>query len=117
MPDGREWSGLTVPERAAVLDDHRLVYESNSLVNWCPGLGTVLANEEVTADGRSERGNFPVYRKQLRQWMMRITAYSDRLIDDLAVLDWPEKVKSMQRNWIGRSRGARVAFTWPTAMP
>ena len=108
--DGREWSGLTVAERAAVLDDHRLVYESNSLVNWCPGLGTVLANEEVTADGRSERGNFPVYRKQLRQWMMRITAYSDRLIDDLDVLDWPEKVKSMQRNWIGRSRGARVAF-------
>nr|WP_068526229.1 leucine--tRNA ligase [Tsukamurella tyrosinosolvens]KZL95156.1 leucine--tRNA ligase [Tsukamurella tyrosinosolvens] len=111
LDDGREWSGLTVAERAAVLDDHRLVYESNSLVNWCPGLGTVLANEEVTADGRSERGNFPVYRKQLRQWMMRITAYSDRLIDDLDVLDWPEKVKSMQRNWIGRSRGARVAFT------
>lgn len=111
LDDGREWSGLTLAERAAVLDDHRLVYESNSLVNWCPGLGTVLANEEVTADGRSERGNFPVYRKQLRQWMMRITAYSDRLIDDLDVLDWPEKVKSMQRNWIGRSRGARVAFT------
>ncbi|MCS3779261.1 leucine--tRNA ligase [Tsukamurella ocularis] len=111
LDDGREWSGLTAAERSAVLDDHRLVYESNSLVNWCPGLGTVLANEEVTADGRSERGNFPVYRKQLRQWMMRITAYSDRLIDDLDVLDWPEKVKSMQRNWIGRSRGARVAFT------
>ncbi|TWS18006.1 leucine--tRNA ligase [Tsukamurella asaccharolytica] len=110
LEDGRDWSGLTVAERRAVLDDHRLVYESNSLVNWCPGLGTVLANEEVTADGRSERGNFPVYRKQLRQWMMRITAYSDRLIDDLDVLDWPEKVKSMQRNWIGRSRGARVTF-------
>jgi leucyl-tRNA synthetase len=109
--DGRDWSGLTVAERGAVLDEHRLVYESNSLVNWCPGLGTVLANEEVTADGRSERGNFPVYRKQLRQWMMRITAYSDRLIDDLDVLDWPEKVKSMQRNWIGRSRGARVRFS------
>lgn len=110
LDDGREWSGLTVRERGAVLDGYRLVYESNSLVNWCPGLGTVLANEEVTADGRSERGNFPVYRKQLRQWMMRITAYSDRLIDDLDVLDWPEKVKSMQRNWIGRSRGARVSF-------
>ncbi|CAM3878395.1 leucine--tRNA ligase [Tsukamurella ocularis] len=111
LDDGRDWSSLTVRERAAVLDEHRLVRESNSLVNWCPGLGTVLANEEVTADGRSERGNFPVYRKQLRQWMMRITAYSDRLIDDLDALDWPEKVKSMQRNWIGRSRGARVAFT------
>ncbi len=109
--DGRDWSELTAAERGAVLDDHRLVYESNSLVNWCPGLGTVLANEEVTADGRSERGNFPVFRKQLRQWMMRITAYADRLIDDLDVLDWPEKVKAMQRNWIGRSRGARVAFT------
>ena len=80
------------------------------MVNWCPGLGTVLANEEVTADGRSERGNFPVFRKKLSQWMMRITAYSDRLLDDLEVLDWPEKVKSMQRNWIGRSRGAEVDF-------
>ena len=110
LDDGRDWNALSASEKAAVLDDHRLVYESNSLVNWCPGLGTVLANEEVTADGRSERGNFPVYRKQLRQWMMRITAYADRLIDDLDVLDWPEKVKSMQRNWIGRSRGARVAF-------
>ncbi len=97
-------------ERAAVLDSYRLVYQSNSLVNWCPGLGTVLANEEVTADGRSERGNFPVFRKNLRQWMMRITAYSDRLIDDLEYLDWPDKVKSMQRNWIGRSNGAQVAF-------
>ena len=75
-----------------------------------PGLGTVLANEEVTSDGRSDRGNFPVFRKRLRQWMMRITAYSDRLLDDLDVLDWPEKVKAMQRNWIGRSTGASVLF-------
>ena len=80
------------------------------MVNWCPGLGTVLANEEVTSDGRSDRGNFPVFRKRLRQWMMRITAYSDRLLDDLDVLDWPEKVKTMQRNWIGRSTGAEVHF-------
>ncbi len=80
------------------------------MVNWCPGLGTVLANEEVTSDGRSERGNFPVFRKRLRQWMMRITAYSDRLLDDLDVLDWPDKVKTMQRNWIGRSTGASVLF-------
>ena len=70
----------------------------------------MLANEEVTAEGKSERGNFPVFRKNLSQWMMRITAYSDRLLDDLELLDWPEKVKSMQRNWIGRSRGAEVSF-------
>ena len=76
-------------------------------VNWCPGLGTVLANEEVTADGRSERGNFPVYRRPLKQWMLRITAYADRLLDDLDVLDWTESIKLMQRNWIGRSTGAR----------
>ena len=80
------------------------------MVNWCPGLGTVLANEEVTSDGRSDRGNFPVFRKRLRQWMMRITAYSDRLLDDLDLLDWPDKVKAMQRNWIGRSTGAAVQF-------
>ena len=71
----------------------------------------MLANEEVTADGRSDRGNFPVFRKRLRQWMMRITAYSDRLLDDLDVLDWPDKVKSMQRNWIGRSTGATALFS------
>jgi len=110
LDDGRLWSELSSGERAAVIDDHRLVYRAESLVNWCPGLGTVLANEEVTSDGRSERGNFPVFRKRLRQWMMRITAYSDRLLEDLDVLDWPDKVKAMQRNWIGRSTGASVFF-------
>lgn len=110
LADGRDWSSLSKAERLAALDEYRLVYRSDSLVNWCPGLGTVLANEEVTADGRSERGNFPVFRKHLQQWMMRITAYSDRLIDDLEYLDWPEKVKTMQRNWIGRSHGAQVKF-------
>ena len=110
---GKSWADLSPAERTAVIDDHRLVYLSDSLVNWCPGLGTVLANEEVTADGRSDRGNFPVFRKHLRQWMMRITAYSDRLLDDLDLLDWPEKVKTMQRNWIGRSRGAQVRFGAP----
>ncbi len=108
--DGRNFAELSPAERTAALDEFRLVYLSNSTVNWCPGLGTVLANEEVTADGRSERGNFPVFRKNLSQWMMRITAYADRLLDDLELLDWPEKVKSMQRNWIGRSRGAEVTF-------
>lgn len=113
LDDGRVWSELDGAARREVLDSYRLVYLSDSLVNWCPGLGTVLANEEVTADGRSERGNFPVFRKNLRQWMMRITAYSDRLLDDLDLLDWPEKVKTMQRNWIGRSRGAQVRFPVP----
>ena len=108
--DGRAWSELSAGERADIVDGHRLVYRADSLVNWCPGLGTVLANEEVTADGRSERGNFPVFRKRLRQWMMRITAYSERLLEDLDVLDWPDKVKAMQRNWIGRSTGAAVLF-------
>ena len=108
--EGRYYADLSKEEQRHALDEFRLVYLSNSTVNWCPGLGTVLANEEVTAEGKSERGNFPVFRKNLRQWMMRITAYSDRLLDDLELLDWPEKVKSMQRNWIGRSRGAEVTF-------
>ncbi|AIJ34431.1 leucyl-tRNA ligase [Corynebacterium imitans] len=111
--DGRNFRDLTTAEKHKAIDAFRLVYLDESMVNWCPGLGTVLANEEVTAEGRSERGNFPVFRKRLRQWMMRITAYSDRLLDDLELLDWPEKVKSMQRNWIGRSRGADVNFASP----
>ena len=110
LDDGRQWSELSAGERRGVIDSYRLVYRADSMVNWCPGLGTVLANEEVTSDGRSDRGNFPVFRKRLRQWMMRITAYSDRLLDDLKVLDSPEKVKTMQRNWIGRSTGASVFF-------
>jgi leucyl-tRNA synthetase len=109
-PDGRAWSELTASERADVIDGYRLAYISEAPVNWCPGLGTVLANEEVTADGRSERGNYPVFKRNLRQWMMRITAYGDRLVDDLDRLDWPEPIKLMQRNWIGRSEGARVRF-------
>ncbi|WP_077100495.1 leucine--tRNA ligase [Mycobacterium terramassiliense] len=111
LDDGRDWAGLSARERADVIDGHRLVYRADSMVNWCPGLGTVLANEEVTADGRSDRGNFPVFRKRLRQWMMRITAYADRLLDDLELLDWPEQVKTMQRNWIGRSTGAQALFS------
>ncbi len=114
-PDGRAWSELSAAERADVVDGHRLAYIAEAPVNWCPGLGTVLANEEVTADGRSERGNFPVFKRSLRQWMMRITAYGDRLLDDLDRLDWPEPIKLMQRNWIGRSEGARVRF--PIADP
>ncbi|MGW6724951.1 leucine--tRNA ligase [Nocardia sp. NPDC055029] len=112
VPQG-EWNTMSAAERSALIDSYRLVYQSDSIVNWCPGLGTVLSNEEVTADGRSERGNFPVFRKRMWQWMMRITAYSDRLVDDLDELDWPDNVKSMQRNWIGRSRGAQVRFDAP----
>ncbi|MEV1113158.1 leucine--tRNA ligase [Micromonospora sp. NPDC049751] len=109
-PDGRSWAELSVAERRQVVDDHRLAYVSEAPVNWCPGLGTVLANEEVTADGRSDRGNFPVFKRNLKQWMMRITAYGDRLLDDLDSLEWPEPIKLMQRNWIGRSQGAHIDF-------
>ncbi len=109
-PFSIRWADLSPVQRRQVVDNHRLVYRAESTVNWCPGLGTVLANEEVTADGRSERGNFPVFRKPLAQWMMRITAYADRLIEDLQQLDWPDKVRTMQQNWIGRSVGAYVRF-------
>lgn len=115
VPDGRDWTDLDRVERAKVVDSFRLAYVSEAPVNWCPGLGTVLANEEVTADGRSERGNYPVFTRNLRQWMMRITAYGKRLLDDLDTIDWPEKVRTMQRNWIGRSEGATVRFDVPGA--
>ena len=95
------------------MDGRRLAYLSDAPVNWCPALGTVLANEEVTAEGRSERGNFPVFKRKLRQWMMRITAYADRLLGDLDRLDWPEPIKLQQRNWIGRSTGATIRFPTP----
>ncbi|MFC5543364.1 MAG: leucine--tRNA ligase [Bacilli bacterium] len=89
---------------------HGLAYIDEVPVNWCPALGTVLANEEVI-DGKSERGGHPVIRKPMKQWMLRITAYADRLLEDLDELDWPESIKEMQRNWIGRSEGAEVTFT------
>jgi leucyl-tRNA synthetase len=109
-PDGRAFDELPVPEQRGLVDSFRLAYIAEAPVNWCPGLGTVLANEEVTADGRSERGNFPVYKRPLKQWMMRITAYADRLVADLDRLDWSESIKLMQRNWIGRSTGALARF-------
>lgn len=110
LPEGKVWDHLTASERAEIIDSYRLAYVSEAPVNWCPGLGTVLANEEVTAEGRSERGNYPVFKRNLKQWMMRITAYADRLAEDLDTIDWPEKVRLMQRNWIGRSEGASVTF-------
>ena len=109
-PGGGKWQELNEQERAAIVNGRRMAYVAEIPVNWCPGLGTVLANEEVTAEGRSERGNMPVYKRPLRQWMMRITSYCERLLDDLADLDWPEPIKLMQRNWIGRSEGAEVDF-------
>jgi leucyl-tRNA synthetase len=109
-PFERDWASLTDTEKRVVVDNHRLAFLDEAPVNWCPGLGTVLANEEVTPDGRSERGNFPVFRRPLEQWKLRITAYADRLIDDLDLLDWTEQIKLMQRNWIGRSEGAQVRF-------
>ena len=109
-PDGRAWDDLSEVEQRELVDSHRLAYVADAPVNWCPALGTVLANEEVTTQGRSERGNHEVFKRPLKQWMMRITAYADRLLEDLDRLDWPESVKTMQRNWIGRSEGAYVSF-------
>src|SRR5690606_24633271 len=105
----RLWRELSEEEQREVIDAQRLTNMDEIPVNWCPGLGTVLANEEVI-DGKSEVGGFPVERRPMRQWMLRITAYADRLIKDLDLLDWPDSLKEMQRNWIGRSVGAEVDF-------
>jgi leucyl-tRNA synthetase len=103
----RHWYELGPAEQEQVLAGQRLAYLAEVVVNWCPALGTVLANEEVTSDGRSDRGNHPVYKRPLRQWMLRITAYADRLAEELDLVDWPGPIRLMQRNWIGRSEGAR----------
>jgi len=100
---------LTEAQRRAHRDAHRLAFVSEAPVNWCPELGTVLANEEVI-DGKSEVGGFPVIRKPMRQWMLRITAYAERLLTDLDTIEWSDSLKEMQRNWIGRSEGALVRF-------
>jgi leucyl-tRNA synthetase len=97
-----QWIFLKLYERG-------LAYQSFEPVNWCPALGTVLANEEVI-DGKSERGGHPVERRPLRQWVLKITEYAERLIDDLSLVDWPESIKEMQRNWIGKSEGAEIKF-------
>jgi len=115
---GRPIAELPIPEAVCgagdsavrrYQDQRRLAYQADALVNWCPNLGTVLANEEVI-DGLSERGDHPVVRIPLRQWMLRITSYADRLEKDLEELDWSEGIKKLQRDWIGRSRGAEVDF-------
>ncbi|MDR2538481.1 MAG: leucine--tRNA ligase, partial [Bifidobacteriaceae bacterium] len=105
-----KWDDLTKNEQARILNQYRLAYLSETPVNWAPGLGTVVANEEIAADGRTERGNMPVFQKPLKQWSMRITKYAQRLLDGLDTIDWPDKVKTMQRNWIGKSEGALVKF-------
>jgi leucyl-tRNA synthetase len=115
---GRPISELPIPDALSIQgpdaarkyrDSFRLAYQAESPVNWCPELGTVLADEEVI-NGRSERGDHPVQRIPLRQWMLRITVYADRLVEDLDLLDWPEPIKEMQRNWVGKSEGAEADF-------
>ena len=109
--DCRQDAGSTLEERRrAYRDSKRLAYVSEAAVNWCPELGTVLANEEVI-EGKSEVGGFPVIRRPMRQWMLRITAYAEKLLNDLTTIDWSDSLKEMQRNWIGRSEGAEVDFT------
>jgi leucyl-tRNA synthetase len=104
-----EWAGFGKEEKARILLQYRLAFVSETFVNWCPGLGTVLANDEVK-DGFSERGGFPVERKKMMQWSLRITAYAERLLTGLDTLDWSDAVKEMQRNWIGKSMGASLWF-------
>lgn len=104
-----EWKAFSEKEQQAILMNYRLTYLADSWVNWCPALGTVLANDEIK-DGVSERGGHPVVQKLMRQWSMRITAYADRLIQDLDTVDWTESIKDQQRNWIGKSVGASVTF-------
>jgi leucyl-tRNA synthetase len=104
-----EWKKKSEKEKSDVLLNFRLAYLSNAMVNWCPALGTVLANDEVK-EGVSERGGFPVEKKMMKQWSLRITAYAERLLTDLDELDWPDSVKEAQRNWIGKSEGTSITF-------
>lgn len=105
-----EWKRKNEKEQADILMDYRLAFLADSYVNWCPALGTVLANDEIK-DGKSERGGHPVEQKKMRQWSMRITAYADRLLEGLNHLDWSDNIKEIQRNWIGKSRGASLYFS------
>ena len=104
-----EWQSFTEAEKMDILMDYRLAYLSETMVNWCPALGTILANDEIK-EGVSERGGHPVERIPMLQWSLRITAYADRLLEGLTRIDWPEAVKEMQRNWIGKSEGAYIQF-------
>jgi len=105
----KEWKSMDKQQQADILMNYRLAYIDEATVNWCPALGTVLANEEVK-DGKSERGGHPVERRSMRQWMLRITAYADRLLEGLDQIDWPESLRAIQNNWIGKSEGARIEY-------
>ncbi|HRG57939.1 MAG TPA: class I tRNA ligase family protein [Bacteroidia bacterium] len=109
IPKLENFTSLSEKEKSDLLLKHRLAYLSDTMVNWCPQLGTVLANEEVK-DGLSERGGYPVERKLMKQWSLRITAYADRLLNDLDEIDWTESIKEAQRNWIGKSEGTSLLF-------
>ena len=114
MAGMRRWHELDATQRRQVIDSQRLAYLDQMTVNWCPALGTVLANDEVI-DGRSERGSHPVLRKPLQQWQFRITSYAQRLLDDLALIEWPQSTRTQQEEWIGKSEGAEIDF--PVASP
>ena len=104
-----QWNTMSKEEKEEVLMKYRLLFLADTTVNWCPKLKTVLANDEV-ADGLSVRGGFPVEKKKMKQWSLRITAYADRLLEGLQTIDWPEPVKDIQTNWIGRSEGVQMFF-------
>src|SRR6187455_2443115 len=104
-----QWKGFNEKEREDFLQHYRIAYLSETMVNWCAALGTVLSNDEVK-DGVSERGGYPVERMKMMQWSMRITAYAERLLKGLDVIDWPDPVREMQRNWIGKSVGCELDF-------
>ena len=104
-----EWAAMTEEEKEQVLQNYRLAFRADTMVNWCPQLGTVLANDEVK-DGLSVRGGFPVEQKRMKQWLLRVTAYAQRMLDGLDSLEWSDSLKEIQRNWIGRSDGAQVFF-------
>ncbi|MBE2273175.1 MAG: class I tRNA ligase family protein, partial [Flavobacteriales bacterium] len=104
-----EWKNASELDKQDILLNYRLAYRAETTVNWCPALGTVLANDEVK-DGKSERGGFPVFQKKMMQWSMRITAYSERLLQGLQNIDWPQPLKDSQEYWIGKSMGAEVRF-------
>lgn len=105
-----DWNGFTEEKKQEILLNYRLTYRAETTVNWCPALGTVLANDEVV-NGVSERGGHPVYQQKMMQWSMRITAYAERLLQGLETIDWSEAIKESQRNWIGKSKGAEIDFS------
>ena len=104
-----EWNGWSDAEKERALQNYRLAFRADTMVNWCPKLGTVLANDEVR-DGLSVRGGYPVEQKRMKQWLLRVTAYAQRMLDGLDALEWSDSLKEIQRNWIGRSEGAQLFF-------